>query len=344
LEVKYEVVKGHADDLDREPKKCECLNIVADEICDVVRATAQGPHGARPNCGIWPNERYALFIIGVKITSNWKERLTLQLLNGYLQEYSMEKEQWTTHSINNICWKRNETALKRLSKARQAQTAKMCHNLRRTGARNEQWYGEATPCYICGDNEDWIHVITCKSLDAELIRADSWSKLRNMMEKGGMSKYMWIAIENGVRHYTVNPKKRDSDDMPLEPPPPFGPTFNAPRNRLKVAFRAQLQIGWDNFLKGRLIRDLITCMDHNFQSSGSKLTGQECITKLIVGLWEHMDCLWTYRNNRYHENTNQQVAYSKNWTEYMMKCGRNIQDSLSNYTTFKRNILKTDNK
>jgi hypothetical protein len=41
LEVKYEWVKGHADDLDREPTKCECLNIVADEIFDVVRATAQ---------------------------------------------------------------------------------------------------------------------------------------------------------------------------------------------------------------------------------------------------------------------------------------------------------------
>jgi hypothetical protein len=27
-----------------------------------------------------------------------------------------------------------------------------------------------------------------------------------------------------------------------------------------------------------------------------------------MSLWEHMDRLWTYRNNRYHENTNQQVA------------------------------------
>jgi hypothetical protein len=116
LEVKYEWVKGHADDLDREPTKCERLNIVADEICDVVRATAQGPYGAKPNCGMWPNERCALFIRGVKITSSWKERLAQQLLDGYLQEYLMEKEQWTKHSFHNIFWKRNETALKRISK------------------------------------------------------------------------------------------------------------------------------------------------------------------------------------------------------------------------------------
>jgi hypothetical protein len=52
-------------------------------------------------------------------------------------------------------------------------------------------------------------------------------------------------------------------------------------------------------------------MDHHFQSSGSKLAGQECITKLIMSLWEHMDHLCMYRNNRYHENTNQQVARYK---------------------------------
>jgi hypothetical protein len=52
-------------------------------------------------------------------------------------------------------------------------------------------------------------------------------------------------------------------------------------------------------------------MDHHFESIGSKLTGQECITKLIMSLWKNMDRLWTYRNNRYHENTNQQVSRYK---------------------------------
>jgi hypothetical protein len=187
----------------------------------------------------------------------------------------------------------------------------MCHNLRYIGARHVQWYGEAKPCCMCGDNEDWRHVITCKSLDPELIRADFWIKLRKVINKWVMSKDMWISIENGVRHYTMNPKKCDHDSMPTEPSPPFGPMFYVPRNRLKVAFRAQSQIGWENFLKVRLSQYWITCMDHHFQSSGSKLTGQECIAKLIMSLWEHMDRLWTYHNNRYHENTNQQIAIYK---------------------------------
>jgi hypothetical protein len=54
-----------------------------------------------------------------------------------------------------------------------------------------------------------------------------------------MSQDMWLIIENGVRHYTMNPKKREHDNMHAEPSPSFGPTFYTPRNRLKVAFRAQ---------------------------------------------------------------------------------------------------------
>jgi hypothetical protein len=69
-EVHCEWVKGHAYDLHRDPPKLERLNIVADELCDVIRETARGPFGDRPNCGLWPSERCALFIRGVKVTSN----------------------------------------------------------------------------------------------------------------------------------------------------------------------------------------------------------------------------------------------------------------------------------
>jgi hypothetical protein len=110
----------------------------------------------------------------------------------------------------------------------------MCHNLRFTGSRHAQWHGELKPCCMRGDNEDWLRVLSCKSLHAELIRAESWSKLIKGMEKWGMSQDMWLIIENGVRHYTMNPKKREHDNMPAEPSSPFGPTFYAPRNRLKV--------------------------------------------------------------------------------------------------------------
>jgi RecA-family ATPase len=41
-EVHYEWVQGLADDLNRDPTKLERMNIVADELCDVIRETARG--------------------------------------------------------------------------------------------------------------------------------------------------------------------------------------------------------------------------------------------------------------------------------------------------------------
>jgi hypothetical protein len=87
--VHYKWVKIHADELNGDPTKLERMNIVADELVDVIMETARGPFGARPNCGLWSSERFALFIRGVKVTGNWKERLTQQLLDGDLHEYIM---------------------------------------------------------------------------------------------------------------------------------------------------------------------------------------------------------------------------------------------------------------
>jgi hypothetical protein len=160
----------------------------------------------------------------------------------------------------------------------------MCPNIRHAGARHEQWYSKTKPCCMCGEHEDWKHIITCKSPDAELVRADAWSKVRKMMDKWSLSADTWTAIENGVRHYTQNPLKRDPDNMTAGPPSPFGTTLHTPRNRLKVVFRAQSKIGWENFLKRRLNRKWIGCIDHHFRENRSKLSGQECVTKLIMGL------------------------------------------------------------
>jgi hypothetical protein len=87
INIQYTWVRGHADSLDRETTREERENIKADELCDIIRETATVREGARPNCGLYPAERCALFIKGTKITSNWKERLTHQLLDRDLREY-----------------------------------------------------------------------------------------------------------------------------------------------------------------------------------------------------------------------------------------------------------------
>jgi uncharacterized protein YozE (UPF0346 family) len=138
LDINYSWVKGHADKLDREPDKYERLNILADEICDDIRAAATGITGARGSCGMWSSETCALFIMGVKITRHMKERLTRQLLDGDMEIFLMDKENWSRQDFDSINWRGYGTAFKHLPQSRQTVVAKACHNLWHTREKHKQ--------------------------------------------------------------------------------------------------------------------------------------------------------------------------------------------------------------
>jgi hypothetical protein len=95
LDVTYEWVKGHMDDLNLELSRAERLNVIADEQCDVVRQQASGPRSARSSSGLWDSETCAMFIWGSKITSRMKARLTQKLLDVDLRAYLEKKELWS---------------------------------------------------------------------------------------------------------------------------------------------------------------------------------------------------------------------------------------------------------
>jgi hypothetical protein len=203
-------------------------------------------------------------------------------------------------------------ALKIVSKARKTVIARLVHNLAFTGARHTQWYGGTEECCVCNSQyEYWRHVISCQSIDAELLRSDSWSELKKAMEKWKISNDVWMAIQKRMQHYMQHPAKRDPQDVPQEPPTPFPHTFHSQRNRIKVAFRMQSHIGWEIFTKGRVSREWVDIMERHYKNEVLKLTGTECATKLIMALWDNSQRIWTYQNTRFHEKDNETVARYK---------------------------------
>jgi hypothetical protein len=102
MDITYEWVKGHADDLNRELTRAERLNVIADKQCDVVRQHASRPRIAISSAGLWDSETCALFIRGSNITSRTKEQLTQQLLDAYLRAYLKKKELWSAQQFESI--------------------------------------------------------------------------------------------------------------------------------------------------------------------------------------------------------------------------------------------------
>jgi hypothetical protein len=107
--------------------------------------------------------------------------------------------------------------------------------------------------------------MSCQSIDAELLRSDSWSKLKKAIEKWKIPN-VCMAIQKGIQHYMQHPAKCDPRDMPQEPPTPFTHTFHSQKNRIKVAFRMQSHIGWENFTKGRVSREWVDIMERHYKN------------------------------------------------------------------------------
>jgi hypothetical protein len=54
--------------------------------------------------------------------------------------------------------------------------------------------------------EDWIHILTCLSIDACMNREESWTNARKEMAHWKLPNDFWTAMEKGLYGYTRAPK------------------------------------------------------------------------------------------------------------------------------------------
>jgi hypothetical protein len=140
IALSFHCVKGHTDQIDHPLTRDERLNIEEDIQADAIGAQARGTIAARPNCPHWDIEEASLFIRGSKVTSDMKNQLTSQMHDGNLSSFMMQKESSSTQTFDAIDWNASERALGRLSKNRQMNVVKLCHNYWHTGSRHVMFY------------------------------------------------------------------------------------------------------------------------------------------------------------------------------------------------------------
>jgi hypothetical protein len=194
-------VKGHTDSIGRPLTRDERLNIEAVIQSDAIRAHACGTIVARPNCPHWDIEEASLFIRGSKVTSDMNNQLTSQMHDGNMRSFLMQKESWYPQTFDVINWNASERALRRLSKNRQMNVVKLCHNYYHTGSRHVKFYRGDHPCCFCQETkEDWRHILNCPSLDASYHRDASWQKVNKDMQMWRLPADFWTALEKGLHH------------------------------------------------------------------------------------------------------------------------------------------------
>jgi hypothetical protein len=187
--------------IDRPLTRDEILNIEAEIQANAIRAHACGTIAAGPSCPNWDIEEASLFIRRSKVTSDVKNQLSSHMHDGNLRSFLIQKESWSTQTFNAIDWNASERALRRLSKNRQMNVLKLCHNYWHTVSRHVKFYGGYRPCcFFQETKEDWIHILNYPSLDASYHRDASWQKFKKDMQMWRLPADFWTALEKGLHH------------------------------------------------------------------------------------------------------------------------------------------------
>jgi hypothetical protein len=331
MNIKFNLIKEHADLLNRPLSQDKRLNMMADHQPDITRSDARGPMAAHPACAHWDIKTATLFLRGGKLASQYNEQLKTQLQDKSLTTFIKEKESWTQQKFDTVDWSACGTAFKRLSKNRQV--SKTCFNYWHMGARHATFYQEDYPCCFCNnEKEDWKHILTCESLDANLNRSTSWVKLKKSMEVWHLPNDFWISMEKGVVHTTTH--AGTTNTVPL----PFAISTDPGRMQLRGAFKERSKIGWLNVLKGRLStrwQDFVTA---HLKAIKSRFKADEWAANFVAALWEHTLRIWQNRNDAFHVDNEAQTkrykleALGRNKSQLRAR-GASLQDILHDYQT-----------
>jgi hypothetical protein len=112
--------------------------------------------------------------------------------------------------------------------------------------------------------EDWIHILTCPSIEAFMNREESWVKARETMKHWRLPNDIWTALDKCVHGFTRRPAGGAIET-------PFPPAYGNRRNHLKLAFREKDKISWDKLLKGRMGKQWIEYVKKHLKHKKIKL-------------------------------------------------------------------------
>jgi hypothetical protein len=129
-----------------------------------------------------------------------------------------------------------------------------------------------------------------------------------------LPNYFWTTVQKDLKFYIDHPLRRVNEDPRNPTPQPvssFPHGFNQPHNLLKQAYRAQSNIGWDNFTKGRITRHWQNYINQHLQNKNINLPKEELAATLIIALWDHLQRVWNFRHGVYHSENRGRIAIYK---------------------------------
>jgi hypothetical protein len=305
LPIQVEVfhVKSHQDrtkqweDLNAHAQ----INVLADEQAERIYHKDPG------NTGIFPTwvtgTRAALFHDNRHITKGVDKYIRDAKHTPAMRQYHIRRshtatgreKSWDEDTYETIDWKHFGETFKKLSLGRRIQISKYTNDLLPTNFRLQTFDNTKDGrCFAC--NQLWeitTHVLTCSCEPRQKARQAAQAQFKNKLSKLHTPDIMTNLICTSM-------------DSWLSRRPVQLPTWHGPQEpihaQLRLAFRAQAKIGWDQFFRGRIAKAWHRPIAeyYKIRQPGESYTADQWMRSVIKELWELSINIWKQRNTELH--------------------------------------------
>ena len=140
--------------------------------------------------------------------------------------------------------------------------------------------------------------------DSTQVQTYTTHTLRQLLQTQKVSPLMITVLIHQLTHwYQRNPQPFPFDQHPQD-------TYIL---LLQQAVNEQSQIGWSNFLRGRLTNTWYTAHDHDHKARylSQRYSTTNIAPLLVTQLWDNCRSFWQHRNNKIHGTTHQEAQITQ---------------------------------
>jgi hypothetical protein len=287
VQIKVQHILGHQDKLKRILSHPEVLNVSADKLAStaVNLKKASGSLPAYAEATLYINE--------LVTTADYKKHLRQNYLSMDMREYLIKSNSWKINTVDQIWWEVHESALYALTPKKRRFIQKMIHNKLPCNYRENKMYNyKSSLCTTCMSTiETQDHIFQCKGCPArEKLRKAYKLKLGIILANHHSNQACTLIIKHNVNNYLENKKSLGINTL----------VPDATTTLIK-ANNEQIQIGWEQWIKGRISINWGTLQNYDIQTTDTGIrydTSKKWAKELILLSWEFSHDCWLIRNEK----------------------------------------------
>ena len=289
----YTWVKAHMDDvLDwTELTLAQQLNVICDDLAKAAarKAIQQHPNLYIPPSQLLPHEQIAVYVDTFKQTSDPKEAIRYSCGKNLARRFLTTEIGWSTTQFDLVDWDNLHGCLRSKPEGFRTWLSKQHSNFCATGLQMKRWFNtEDSSCPSCGaPDERAEHLCRCKNDDRRKLLTDCTADLVRWMSIGENTHpdiIIW------VERYILGQGN-------------FPTMFDHPPTDLRELANEQREIGWRNFMEGRISKQFFRIQFCHLIHARSRITAAAWTRTFISKILHITHSQWIFRNFMLHGKT-----------------------------------------